>query len=161
MFTILFDKELERRGYKTVQQKADACGIEYEVMRQMLKGKHPSDERIAEIGARLKLGQQIIAELLLAKAKDRAKEEPAKQAWGYLSQLFEDAASLKLSQEKFKNAYPALRPDSNLTDDEKTLVTLYRQLCSDDKAEIRGEIRGMLKAEKYRDDPGDDLEKLG
>jgi hypothetical protein len=36
MFAKLLNIELERKGFKTVEQKADACGLKYEVMRQML-----------------------------------------------------------------------------------------------------------------------------
>ena len=155
MFTILLDTELERRGYRTVQQKADACGLEYEHMRQILKGKHLSDERIAEIGAKLKLSQHLIAELLLAKAKDRSKDSITQQSWEYVHQLIDSLIQI----DRQPPALPATYSDTNLTSDEKTLIELYRQLCSDDKAEIRGEIRGMLKAEKYRRDPGDNLKK--
>lgn len=161
MFKNLFDLELERRGYKTVQQKADACGVGYEPMRQILKGKHPSDERITEIAVKLNMSQQTLAELLIAKSKDRAKEEPTRQAWGYLEQLIDQLTGTETDPASFRPASLALKPDTNLTDDEKLLVTLYRRLFPDDRAEIRGEIRGMLKAEKYQDDPGSDLKKVG
>lgn len=156
MFAILLDKELERLGYKTVQQKADACGLDYEPMRQILKGKHPSDERIAEIGAKLKLSQHLIAELLLAKAKDKSKDTITQQSWEYLHQLVDGLVGI----EKLPPAFPALQPDTNLTNDEKALIELYRRLTTEDKAEIRGEIRGMLRAEKYRENPGE-LDKAG
>lgn len=45
-----------------------------------------------------------------------------------------------------------IHPDSGavLTVDEKIILALYRQLERDDKIEIRGEIKGMLKAKKRR-----------
>lgn len=74
MYTILLDQELERRGYRTIQQKADALELEYEVMRQILKGeKHPSDERIIEIGHKLKLSDEKIAEMIVSKVYDKSK----------------------------------------------------------------------------------------
>ena len=75
MYTILLDQELERRGYRTIQQKADALELEYEVMRQILKGeKHPSDERIVEIGRKLKLPDEKIAEMIVSLDVCRAKK---------------------------------------------------------------------------------------
>lgn len=78
MFANLLNLELERLGYRDVKQKADACGLDYEVMRQMLKGKHPSDERIVEICERLKLNPEILGKLLMAKMQDRAKDPATK-----------------------------------------------------------------------------------
>lgn len=39
----------------------------------------------------------------------------------------------------------------SLTQDEQQTITLYRKLDTEDKAEIRGTMKGMLKAEKYTD----------
>ena len=39
----------------------------------------------------------------------------------------------------------------SLTQDEQQAITLYRKLDTEDKAEIRGTMKGMLKAEKYTD----------
>lgn len=63
MFNNLLDQELIRRGYRTIQQKADACGLEYEFMRQILRGKHLSDNAIIEIGHKLGLTEEKIAEI--------------------------------------------------------------------------------------------------
>lgn len=87
MFANLLNLELERLGYRDVKQKADACGLEYEVMRQMLKGKHPSDERIVEICERLKLCPEISGKLLMAKMQDRAKDAATKNV---LKKVLED-----------------------------------------------------------------------
>lgn len=81
MFANLLNLELERLGYRDVKQKADACGLEYEVMRQMLKGKHPSDERIVEICERLKLGSEVLGRLLMSKMQDKAKDPATKNAF--------------------------------------------------------------------------------
>jgi transcriptional regulator with XRE-family HTH domain len=40
-------------------------------------------------------------------------------------------------------------PDQQLQTDEKEMLQLYRLLDRDDRSEIRGEMRGMLKNEKY------------
>lgn len=37
----------------------------------------------------------------------------------------------------------------NLPKDEKEVLSLYKELDIEDRAEIRGTIKGMLKAEKY------------
>lgn len=37
----------------------------------------------------------------------------------------------------------------NLTKDEKEVLSLYKELDIEDRAEIRGTIKGMLKSEKY------------
>lgn len=37
----------------------------------------------------------------------------------------------------------------NLTKDEKEVLSLYKELDIEDRAEIRGTMKGMLKAEKY------------
>lgn len=75
MFTNLLDQELERRGYKTTQQKADVCNVTYEAMRQILKdGKRLSDEKVIEIGRKLGLPDEKIAEMVMAKVYDKAKE---------------------------------------------------------------------------------------
>ena len=79
MLTQVLTYELERLGYKTVQQKADACGLNYEYMRQVLKGKALSEERIFEIGSKLKLSKGSIMGLLVAKIKDKAKKEETKK----------------------------------------------------------------------------------
>ena len=42
--------------------------------------------------------------------------------------------------------------DAEFSPDEYNLISLYRQLDRDDRAEIRGEIRGMLKGDKYKQD---------
>ena len=41
---------------------------------------------------------------------------------------------------------------NSLPDDENALLDLYRCLDRDDRAEIRGEMKQMLKAEKYKQD---------
>lgn len=57
----------------------------------------------------------------------------------------------KLDERKSDSAEP-VHPDSGavLTVDERIILSLYRQLERDDKIEIRGEIKGMLKAKKRR-----------
>lgn len=41
-------------------------------------------------------------------------------------------------------------PSLNLSENEKEMLSLYKQLDTEDKAEIKGEIKGMLKADKYK-----------
>lgn len=57
----------------------------------------------------------------------------------------------KLDESKSDSAEP-VHPDSGtvLTVDERIILELYRKLERDDKIEIRGEIKGMLKAKKRR-----------
>lgn len=43
-----------------------------------------------------------------------------------------------------------LTPEIKLSKNEEELLVLYKKLDSEDKAEIKGEIRGMLKADKYK-----------
>lgn len=75
MFTNVLDLELERRGYRTTQQKADACDVTYEAMRQILKdGKRLSDEKVIEIGRKLGMPEEKIAEMIMAKVYDKTKE---------------------------------------------------------------------------------------
>lgn len=157
MFSEKLSTELERRGYKTVRQKADACGLSYEHMRQVLKGKPLAEERIFEIGAKLKLSEEIIASLVANKVLEQAKEPATREI---LSKLLSSKHFQRPSEDfsKLPPAHPALQPDTNLANDEKKLVKLYRQLDLEDKAEIRGEIRGMLKADKYQGKPGVDLQ---
>lgn len=38
----------------------------------------------------------------------------------------------------------------NLSDEDHELLSLYHQLDVEDRAEIRGEMKGMLRAEKYQ-----------
>lgn len=78
MFAKLLNTELERKGLKSIEQKADACGLQYEFMRQILKGKHPSDERIVEICNKLSLSSELVGRLLVAKMQDRAKDPATK-----------------------------------------------------------------------------------
>jgi len=74
MFTNLLDQELERRGYRTIHQKAAACDVTYEAMRQILKdGKHLSDEKVVEIGRKLGLSDEKMAEMIMAKVYDKTK----------------------------------------------------------------------------------------
>ena len=47
-------------------------------------------------------------------------------------------------------------PGVVLDPDEKIILALYKQLDRDDKIEIRGEIKGMLRADKYRDKQKED-----
>lgn len=155
------DRQLGSAAKK--KQRADATGLDYDYYVMIAAGKKnpPSDDKIIDIAKNLKLTLEETSELLILAAKDRAKEEPTRQAWGYLEQLIDQLTGTETSSAGFRPASLALKPDTNLTDDEKLLVTLYRRLFPDDRAEIRGEIRGMLKAEKYRDDPGADLKKVG
>ena len=44
---------------------------------------------------------------------------------------------------------------TDLSSDEISVITLYRQLDREDRAEIRGEMRGMLKCDKYKQDEED------
>jgi len=142
------------------KQRADATGLDYDYYVMIAAGKKnpPSDDKIIDVAKKLSLSTGETSELLILAAKDRAKEEPTRQAWGYLERLIDQLINPDTG---FKPASIALKPDTNLTDDEKLLVSLYRRLFPDDRAEIRGEIRGMLKAEKYQDDPGSDLKKVG
>ena len=48
------------------------------------------------------------------------------------------------------NAEKKSNKSISLTADETELLALYKQLDPCDKAEIRGEIKGMLRAEKYQ-----------
>ena len=41
---------------------------------------------------------------------------------------------------------------SDLSSEEFDVIELYRQLDREDRAEIRGEMRGMLKCDKYKQD---------
>lgn len=41
-------------------------------------------------------------------------------------------------------------PEIKLSKNEEELLVLYKKLDFEDKAEIKGEIRGMLKADKYK-----------
>lgn len=73
MFTNLLDLELERRGYRTTQQKADVCEVGYETMRKILHGKsHFADDRIIEIAKKIGVKDEIIAEMLVSKIYDKA-----------------------------------------------------------------------------------------
>ncbi len=88
MFSDKLNLELEKLGYKSVQQKANACGLSYEYMRQVLKGKPLSEERIFEIGKKLSLSEKVISELILLKTQDRAKNPETK---GILSKILEES----------------------------------------------------------------------
>lgn len=48
-------------------------------------------------------------------------------------------------------------PENSLSLDEKKLVCDYRKLDDTDKAEIRGEIKGLLKADKYKPEIQDEV----
>ncbi len=54
----------------------------------------------------------------------------------------------EMESDSVKTIHPD--PGAVLTVDEKIILALYRQLERDDKIEIRGEIKGMLKAKKRR-----------
>jgi len=78
-----FDKllkiEFERKGLKTVQQMADFCGLNTEYLRQTLHGKRtPSDDIIVEACKVMKFSTSKTRELLIAAAKDRAKDPETK-----------------------------------------------------------------------------------
>ena len=78
-FQKLLKIEFERKGLKTVQQMADFSGINTEYLRQTLHGKRvPSDDMIVEACLKMKLSTDKTRELLLAAAKDRAKEHNTK-----------------------------------------------------------------------------------
>lgn len=48
-------------------------------------------------------------------------------------------------------------PENSLSLDEKKLVYNYRKLDNTDKAEIRGEIKGLLKSDKYKPEVQDEV----
>ena len=77
----ILNTELERLGCRSIQQKADACKIGYEVMRQILKGKLASEERVIEMGKAAGLSDQIIASLILAKIEDSSKTAITRLFW--------------------------------------------------------------------------------
>lgn len=79
-FCLLLQSEFERKGLKTVQQKAERSGFNTEYLRQVLHGhKVPSDDMIVEAGKKMKLSAEKTRELLIAAAKDRAKSEATKE----------------------------------------------------------------------------------
>ena len=61
-----------------------------------------------------------------------------------------DLNILDKDQSVIINAEKKSNKSISLTADETELLALYKQLDSCDKAEIRGEIKGMLRAEKYQ-----------
>ncbi|WP_299721126.1 hypothetical protein [uncultured Megasphaera sp.] len=66
-----------------------------------------------------------------------------------------------LSQEAFADFLgdPAQRSSSiivSMSRDEKAILDLYRQMDNNDKIEIRGEMKGILRAEKYRNKQKED-----
>lgn len=78
-FHKLLQTEFERKGLKSVQQKAEQSGFNTEYLRQVLHGnKVPSDDMIVEACEKMKLSTDKTRELLLAAAKDRAKEDNTK-----------------------------------------------------------------------------------
>jgi phage repressor protein C with HTH and peptisase S24 domain len=84
-FQKLLKIEFERKGLKTVQQMADFSGINTEYLRQALHGKRIlSDDIIVEACDKMKLSTEKTRELLLAAAKDRAKEPKTKDAWSHI-----------------------------------------------------------------------------
>lgn len=48
-------------------------------------------------------------------------------------------------------------PDPVYSKDEQELINMYRKLDIVDKAEIRGEIKGLLKADKYKPEVKDEV----
>lgn len=79
-FCLLLQSEFERKGLKTVQQKAERSGFNTEYLRQVLHGhKVPSDDMIVEACVKMKLSAEKTRELLIAAAKDRAKSEATKE----------------------------------------------------------------------------------
>lgn len=51
----------------------------------------------------------------------------------------------------------SLLHDSVYSKDEQELIDMYRKLTTEDKAEIRGEIKGLLKSNKYKPEFQDEV----
>ena len=54
------------------------------------------------------------------------------------------------SEDVSDSASEKTTPEIKLSKNEEELLVLYKKLDFEDKAEIKGEIRGMLKADKYK-----------
>lgn len=98
-FEKLIKFEFDRKGLKTVQQMADFSGINTEYLRQTLHGKRvPSDDVIVEACQKMQLSPDKTKELLIAAAKDRAKEPITKDAWSHILNTPANAAPLTMSE---------------------------------------------------------------
>lgn len=136
--------ELERLGHKSIQQKADACRIGYEVMRQILKGKPASEERIIEIGKAAGLSDQIIASLILAKIEDSSKTALAKN---FMEKLIRSYASVSEDANPYASSIAGGPHKPHHTVPVFASVRTGFEKLSEKCAEIVDEV--LLTAEEY------------
>lgn len=64
-----------------------------------------------------------------------------------------DLNSLDKDQTIIVNSQLATKADIYISHEDKETLDLYHQLDDIDRAEIRGEMKGMLRAEKYQQKP--------
>ena len=114
-----------------------------------------------EIGKRIKTlrEQKGISQTELAEKSKSSKQTIYKYENGIITNIPSDKIELIAKvldvtpsylmgweEEKKQIIYNSLE---NLPKDEKEVLSLYRELDIEDKAEIRGTMKGMLRAEKY------------
>ena len=115
-----------------------------------------------EIGKRIKTlrEQKGISQTELAEKSKSSKQTIYKYENGIITNIPSDKIELIAKildvtpsylmgweEEKKQIIYNSLE---NLPKDEKEVLSLYRELDAEDKAEIRGTMKGMLKSEKYK-----------
>ena len=131
-------------------------------LRKIRIKKRMSQEELADF---LGTSKQVISryETNQRTPKITTAQEYARKLKVPLLYLIDDTVTsiqdLAIDTSRFLCGDPAQRSSSiivSMSRDEKVILDLYRQMDNNDKIEIRGEMKGILRAEKYRNKQKED-----
>ncbi|WP_455780568.1 helix-turn-helix domain-containing protein [Megasphaera elsdenii] len=131
-------------------------------LRKIRIKKRMSQEELADF---LGTSKQVISryETNQRTPKITTAQEYARKLKVPLLYLIDDTVTsiqdIAIDTSRFLCGDPAQRSSSiivSMSRDEKVILDLYRQMDSNDKIEIRGEMKGILRAEKYRNKQKED-----
>lgn len=131
-------------------------------LRKIRIKKRMSQEELADF---LGTSKQVISryETNQRTPKITTAQEYARKLKVPLLYLIDDTVTsiqdIAIDTSRFLCGDPAQRSSNiivSMSRDEKVILDLYRQMDNNDKIEIRGEMKGILRAEKYRNKQKED-----
>lgn len=116
----------------------------YEILENIMEEK---SLKVSDVAKLTNLTHSTIQSILKRKNKSVSLEVAFKLSKG-LNVPLEKLNGEDISQEIIHNKFNNFEK-KNLSPEDEKILSLYNQLDEGDKGEIRGEIKQMLKAEKY------------
>lgn len=117
----------------------------YEILENIMDEK---SLKVSDVAKLSNLTDSTVRSMITRKNKTVSLEVAFKLSKG-LNVSLEELNGENLSQEMLNDKKKVNEIKKNLSQQDEEILTLYNQLDEGDKGEIRGEIKQMLKAEKY------------